>query len=70
MFSHLKYLEILLYKLQLIQRSLSEIYKQDVSLHDQVIAACRDIAGCESFFYKPAKIYEGVYNNFRSFIGT
>lgn len=69
-FSRLECLEILFNKLQLIQRGLAETYQQDVSLRDQVIAACRDIPECELCLFKPAPTYEGVCNDLRSSIGT
>jgi hypothetical protein len=68
--SRLEVLQILFDKLQNIQRGLSVVYQQEVSLRDQIINACRGVEECSMALFKPATTYEGVCSDLRSAIGT
>ncbi|HEY2455482.1 MAG TPA: hypothetical protein VGI71_23255 [Scandinavium sp.] len=68
--SRLEVLQILFDKLQDIQRGLSVVYQQEVSLRDQILNACRGVEECSMALFKPATTYEGVCSDLRSAIGA
>ena len=68
--SRLEVLQILFDRLQSIQRGLSVVYQQEVSLRDQIINACRGVEECSMALFRPAATYEGVCSDLRSAIGT
>jgi hypothetical protein len=58
--SKLECLQIMIDKLEKIQRGLSEQYQTEYNLRDQVINGCRGVPECSFALYKPAPTYEGV----------
>jgi hypothetical protein len=68
--SRLECFQIMVDKLQNIQRGLSREYQYEHNLRDQVISACRGVEECNLALYKPANTFEGVCAELRSAIGT
>ena len=68
--SRLDCFQIMVDKLQKIQRGLSKEYQYEHNLRDQVISACRGVEECNLALYKPANTFEGVCAELRSAIGT
>jgi hypothetical protein len=68
--SKLECLQIMIDKLEKIQRGLSEQYQTEYNLRDQVINGCRGVPECSLALYKPAPTYEGVCADLRSAVGT
>jgi hypothetical protein len=58
----------LLDKLQLCQRALGPAYAGENALRTTVIRACRNSPELEIAFYKPARICEKLFADFRSVI--
>ena len=68
--SHVEYLQLLLDKLQKIQKGLSREYQNEYSLYDQVLNIYRGVEEYSLALYKPAPTFEGVYTELRSVIAT
>jgi hypothetical protein len=68
--SRLECFQIMVDKLQKIQRGLAKEYQYEHNLRDQVISACRGVEECNLALYKPASTFEGVCAELRSAIGT
>jgi hypothetical protein len=68
--SRLECFQIMVDKLQKVQRGLSKDYQYEHNLRDQVINACRGVEECNLALYKPAGTFEGVCAELRSAIGT
>ncbi len=68
--SRLDCFQIMVDKLQKIQRGLSKEYQYEHNLRDQIISACRGVEECNLALYKPANTFEGVCAELRSAIGT
>lgn len=66
----LECLEIMLDKLQLLQRALPEIYPSEDNLREAVVNACRGIDECKLALHKPADTYEGLCADLRGAIGA
>jgi hypothetical protein len=68
--TRLECLQIMIDKLQKVQRGLTKEYHHEYNLRDQVINACRGVKECNLALYKPANTFEGVCAELRSAIGT
>ena len=62
-------LELLIDKLQKIQKGLSVNYQADYNLRDQVISACQGIPACKMVILKPSDSFESVCSDLRSVVG-
>lgn len=67
--SKLECFEIMIDKLQKVQRGLSREYQFENNLRDQIINACRGVQECSMALYSPADTFEGVCAQVRSAIG-
>jgi hypothetical protein len=56
-------------KLERIQEGLQDIYRQNISLQDQVLNIYQDIKEYKLAIIKPADIYEGICAELRNTIG-
>jgi hypothetical protein len=63
-------LQLLIAKLQKIQRGLSQAYQADHNLRDALINAYRGVEECRLALFNPAPTFEGVCDQLRSAIGT
>jgi hypothetical protein len=61
-------LDHLLDKLQLYQRALGPAYAGENAFRTTVIRACRNLPELEIAFYKPARVCEKLFADFRSAI--
>jgi hypothetical protein len=57
-------------RLYKIQRGLQEVYQLDYSMRDQVLNTYQGVSEYKLILFKPAIIYQGVYIDLRSAIGT
>jgi hypothetical protein len=57
-------------KLERIQEGLQDIYRQNISLQDQVFNAYQDVKECKLTIIKPTDIYKNVCVELRNTVGT
>jgi len=62
-------LELLIDKLQKIQRGLSTDYQGDYNLRDQLVSACQGVPACKMVLLKPSATFESVASDLRNAIG-
>jgi hypothetical protein len=62
-------LELLINKLQKIQRGLSTDYQGDYNLRDQLVSACQGVSACKMVLLKPLATFESVASDLRNAIG-
>jgi hypothetical protein len=63
-------LELLIDKLQKVQKGLSVDYQGDYNLRDQLMNACQGVPECKMVLLKPADTFESVASDLRNAIGV
>ena len=62
-------LELLIDKLQKIQRGLSTDYQGDYNLQDQLVNACQGVSVCKMVLLKPSATFESIASDLCNAIG-
>ena len=63
-------LELLIDKLQKVQKGLSVDYQADYNLRDQLMNACQGVTACKMALLKPSATFESVASDLRNAIGV
>jgi hypothetical protein len=63
-------LELLIDKLQKVQKGLSVDYQGDYNLRDQLVNACQGVSACKMVLLKPSATFESVASDLRNAIGV